>query len=67
MNLQVTIGATNDNDGVLVVFCGVEVFMCFHGVYVGCGWDRHLCYIGQNHVKDWGSTPPQVINVFKFV
>jgi hypothetical protein len=36
---------------------------------MGCMWGvvgaANLCYIGQSHVKDWGSTPPQVISVFK--
>ncbi len=32
----------NDRDGVLVVFCGVGVFICFQGVYWRCGWGRRL-------------------------
>jgi len=51
-------------------------WLCFVGlrclcVFMGCMWGvvgpGNLCYIGQNHVKDWGSTPPRVISVFKFV
>ncbi len=48
----------NDKDGVLVVFCGDGVFMCFQGVYRRCGGANNLCCIGQSLVKDSGFNSP---------
>jgi hypothetical protein len=47
---------------IMIVF-GCVFMGCMRGV-VGVG---NLCYIGHSHVKDWCSTPPQVISVFKFM
>jgi hypothetical protein len=53
LNTRLLLRLTSDRDGVSVVFCGVGA--------------NNLSHIGESLVKDLGSTPPQVINVFKFV
>jgi hypothetical protein len=46
-----------------MAFVLLGVFVGYVGRMWGVVGARNLCYIGYDSLKNWGSTPPQVIGI----